>query len=135
MAKKSKKTSSQLPLICEECSGGPIVVTQRGKRVVIRCESCGIASIALMLEPVQIADDIALQDIEIELLSQMSEPAQRLYYFVRKQAEVTSGSSRYVVRSVVGIAEPFSEKFLMQLQKARHLQPSANTSGELAEFC
>lgn len=51
---------------------------------MIRCDSCGIVSIALLLKPIQLDDDLALREIEIELLQQVREPARQLYHYIRQ---------------------------------------------------
>jgi hypothetical protein len=92
VAKRVKRNPNQLPLICEECGGGPIDVAQHGDRVVILCESCGMTSIALMLEPLQPVDNLALREIEIELLGRVSEIAGNAYKYIR-QYQVDNGFS------------------------------------------
>ena len=84
MSKRIKQAPNQLPLICQECGSGPIEASQHGNRVVVRCESCGIVSIVLLLEPIHSTDDLALREIEVELLDQVGESAQRLYRYIRE---------------------------------------------------
>lgn len=84
VSKRIKQPPNQLPLICQECGSGPIEASQHGDRVVVRCESCGMVSIALVLTPIQSNDDLALREIEVELLDQVSEPAQGIYRYIRQ---------------------------------------------------
>jgi hypothetical protein len=81
MARSTKPSPNQLPLICLNCTSGPVSIIREGDHVMIRCQSCGNEVIALTLTP---PTQIVLGDIEIELLRTVTPLASLLYEFIRR---------------------------------------------------
>jgi hypothetical protein len=86
--KTSRRRLKALPVICEQCGGGPVHVLRSQERVLIRCEACGAKIFAHYADPHQRGDDEEagplVRSVELELLSQVTIPAQALYEYLRR---------------------------------------------------
>ncbi len=84
----NRRRLTALPVICEQCGGGPVRVLRSRERVLIRCEACGAKIFAYYTDPDQHeADEEAgprVRSVELELLSQVTLPAQALYEYLRR---------------------------------------------------
>ncbi len=73
----------QLPLICQDCGEGPVSVRQAGGDVWVRCEACGLETLAFALAAPPAGPD-ALREAELARLAQVGEPARALYEYLRR---------------------------------------------------